>query len=158
MPLWYVASIVRMCTWAVAILSYFTFRKLKTRRLIFQINCRSNLTIYIKLSGKDKKLIINNVHTCQGKRYFWFEAFMWLVLSHRRRWSWRGKSETKATVKEIWSWETYKFLWNIFQLEVTSCKLQFFYRRYELSKYHENHRISAPSFQVQNSLSKWRNE
>ena len=66
----------------------FCFQKLELRQFIFLINCRSNLTINIvKWGKKNEKQMINHAHTYQGKLYFWFQAFTWLVLCCWRSWS-----------------------------------------------------------------------
>ena len=53
-----------------------------------------------KPSKKYEKQMINHVHTYQEKRYFWFQAFTWLVLSCWRSWSWP-------------TWLKLRFLWNM---------------------------------------------
>lgn len=52
---WYVTSTVYMLIWVVVILSYFASWKSNARWLIFQINCRVNLTIYIVTPAKKTK-------------------------------------------------------------------------------------------------------
>ena len=92
----------------------FCFRKLKLRQLIFLINCRSNLTINIVKRGKKMKNEWLTMPT--GKLYFSFQAFTWLVLCCWRSWSWRTwlkPRELERKYLKIWSWETYRFLWNM---------------------------------------------
>ena len=59
-----------------------------------------------------------SIHTNQGKgfSFFWFQAFTWLVLCCWRSWSWRKwlkPRELQRKYLKIWSWETYRFLWNM---------------------------------------------
>ena len=95
----------------------FCFRKLRPKRLIFLSNCWSNLTISIVNRGKkNEKRMINHAHTYQGKRYFWRQAFTWVVLCCWRSWSWRTwlkSGELESKYLKIWSWETCRFLWNM---------------------------------------------
>ena len=95
----------------------FCFWKLKPKRLIFLINCRSNFKMSIvNRSKKNEKQMINHAHTNQGKRHFWFQAFNCLVLCCWRSWSWctwLKPRELERKYLKIWSWDTYRFLWNI---------------------------------------------
>ena len=110
----------------------FCFPKAEDRAIYFS-NCWCDLTIYNRIpSEKDKKRIINHVLNCQGKRYFWFEAFKWLVLCCRRTWSWRSLIGPKGTAKEISKNLLVRNLQiftsqvkSFFQLVVTLCELQF---------------------------------
>ena len=112
---WYATSIARMRICCDSTL--FCFRKLKLRRLIFLINCWSNLTINIvNQAKKNEKRMINHAHTYQGRRYFLFQAFTRLVLCCWRSWNWRiwlKPKELERKYLKIWLWETYRFLWNM---------------------------------------------
>ena len=95
----------------------FCFRKLNSRRLIFLIHCRSNLTINIvRRAKKMRNKWLTMPTLTKDNVFFLFQAFTWLVLCCWRSWSWRTwlkRREFERKCLKIWSWETYRFWWNM---------------------------------------------
>ena len=95
----------------------FCFWKLKLRRLIFRVNCRSNLTINIVNQENKMKnewltmptLIKENVLFDSKISSGWFSVAEGAEVDR----TWLKPRELERKYLKIWSWETYKFLWNM---------------------------------------------
>ena len=134
--LWYATSIARMRICAVVILDLrFGFRKLKSRRLIFLMNCSSNLTINIvsqaKTMGKEwitmstlsKEIVFFNSKLSPG--YFSAVEGAEADTHDWNQGNWRGnilKSGRKKLTDFCGTCHGKSF----FQLVVTLCWLHFF--------------------------------
>ena len=109
----------------------FSFQRLKPRRLIFLINCWSNLNMNIVNRAKKMKNEWLTMPTLTKENViYWFQAFTWLVLCCWSSWSWHTWLKPRKFEKK------YLKIWSDFcgtchgkpflQLVVTVCWLQFF--------------------------------
>ena len=136
-----------LCACIFVPLRFYTicFWKLKLKRLIFLINCRSSLTIKIVNRAKKMKNEWLTMPTLTKENViFDFKLSPgWFSVAEEAEVDAHDWNQGNWKYLKIWSWKIVRFLWNMsfFQLVVTLCWLQFFLRKIQTLKIYEKHDI-----------------